>query len=346
MSDQTSKGPVLLIHGWNSAPRSFGVLPNRLSKAGYSVLPIFRAYRCARGVSIGDLADQLEADWSRHQYEVSKYPRKPAVIAHSMGGLVVRAWILRHYLSQGLDAPVRLILECGVPRHGALLRWPARTSLQWGLIPGADAGRDMLPPNPFLTELAWAEFNHREAMPPVVSLTGSLEGPSLFGLLIGGPNSDGVVPLICSNPNPFFALWRPDDSPDPVQLNCESGSARPALTWKGLAHSSRGGFFKVLAEDGQIAEGLLGAILELLQARTVNPAEFHAVPFSALESRRALLFLRSAQGTEIHVSAEKNSVARPRLVARREGLWLWEVGLSGEVNETARTLGVSDLWKN
>lgn len=69
--------------------------------------------------------------------------RAPVIVAHSMGGLAVRAWLQRYQA----DSRVARVVTIGTPHHGT---WLAH----WGSTPNA---RQMIPQGAWLTQLAASE---------------------------------------------------------------------------------------------------------------------------------------------------------------------------------------------
>jgi pimeloyl-ACP methyl ester carboxylesterase len=188
---------VILLHGWLGSSRTFGALPEILESDGHRLLPIFRQYpTSARRQTLEQLAHEFEAEFSRPR------PDGPVVVvAHSMGGLLIRAWMLRYYAARGKRPPVERVIECCVPRHGIHLEMPGRLAVRWGCVPGSGLARQMLCPNPLLWDLAWSELEHAALLPPVVAFTGLAGSASMASMLAGGRESDGVVPAALSQPN-------------------------------------------------------------------------------------------------------------------------------------------------
>jgi triacylglycerol lipase len=79
--------------------------------------------------------------------------RPPVLVAHSMGGLAVRAWLAAQADARAADARVQRVITIGTPHHGT---WMAR----FGHSPNA---RQMRPGHPWLLALAAAETTQRQA---------------------------------------------------------------------------------------------------------------------------------------------------------------------------------------
>ncbi|MCW8131652.1 MAG: alpha/beta fold hydrolase, partial [Planctomycetota bacterium] len=192
---------VLLLHGWLGRPESFGALPDLLAADGHRVLPVFRRYNSRpRAKRLEDLADELEETLAREKI-LQNLDAPMVIIGHSMGGLLARVWMLRHYASKGVMAPVERFFACASPHHGVYLEAFGRVCVRLGLVPGTALARQMCAPNPFLWDLAWSELRHAELLPETVGLAG-LAGYSAIHWICGGLESDGVVPAVFSNPNP------------------------------------------------------------------------------------------------------------------------------------------------
>lgn len=136
-SDAAGRIGVLLVHGfvcnrglWNAWLRRLRAL--NLPCVAVSLEPVFG--------SIDAYVPQIEA--AVRQLEVAT-GRTPVVVAHSMGGLAVRAW-LRH---GGGDARVREVITLGTPHHGTWLG-------QWAF---SENGCQMRLDSDWLRDLAAAE---------------------------------------------------------------------------------------------------------------------------------------------------------------------------------------------
>lgn len=231
--------PVLLLHGWLGGAHTFAALPTLLKSIEHVVLPSFLPYPTqGRRITLEQLADRLEQTL---RAEAAWNGAPLTVLAHSMGTLVARVWMRRHYLDRGLAPPVRLFIECGAPRHGVFLKRAARAMVRWGLVPGAGLAQAMLAPQPWLWDLAWAERAHETLLPPMVALTSVLRRSNWLAPIIGGRDSDGIVPLACSQPNPWFA--RPGAPAGRLR-------ERPFRVLPDYAHSSHRGLLQHLRADG------------------------------------------------------------------------------------------------
>ena len=82
--------PVLFVHGINGTPANFEYLIGRLDRSRYQAW----VYYYPSGVHLASIADHLDQTMSKLQlrHRVQRF----AVVAHSMGGLVSRGFILRH----------------------------------------------------------------------------------------------------------------------------------------------------------------------------------------------------------------------------------------------------------
>jgi pimeloyl-ACP methyl ester carboxylesterase len=233
---------VVLLHGWLGSPQAFGILAEILEGDGHRILPILRSYRTTGPRTLEELADQFEEEFSHPRPDVPV-----TLVAHSMGGLLARVWMLRHYTAHGKRPPVERIIECAVPRHGTFPQTAGRLAIRCGLVPGAALARQMLCPNPFLWDLAWGELEHLAMHPPVIALAGIEETPSFISRLAGGEESDTVVPAAFCQPNAVFL--RPGQSPDSLP-------PRPFRVFRGFRHNGPRGLLAHLHYDrtGKVAE--------------------------------------------------------------------------------------------
>lgn len=116
---------LILVHGYACNHRFWRRWQGRLATAGVPVLaPDFEP----PFAGIDPLVDRLEAAVARAERETGC---PPVVVAHSMGGLVLRAWRARR---AGQGARLHAAITVGTPHRGT---WIAR----WGLGPNPRAMR-------------------------------------------------------------------------------------------------------------------------------------------------------------------------------------------------------------
>ncbi len=137
--------PVLLLHGWFSARRTFDVLERRLRRDGYGVfsLDLGGARSSFLGRGIDDLADLVRAKVERI------YARYPGlgpltIVGHSKGGLVATYYVKK----LGGWRRTRAVVTLGTPHRG--------TPRAWLGVPFALFARSlvqMIPGSPFLARL-------------------------------------------------------------------------------------------------------------------------------------------------------------------------------------------------
>ena len=135
--------PVLLIHGYagNSGywlPMSKLLKQARISHYGIDLEP--------PGASIDDFVPQVEAAVARLRRETGS--PQVIILAHSMGGLVARAY-LRDCARRHVAAPVARVITLGTPHHGTALA---------SFGPGSNAAQ-MRRDSPWLEALAASEAN-------------------------------------------------------------------------------------------------------------------------------------------------------------------------------------------
>ncbi|HEX9052115.1 MAG TPA: alpha/beta fold hydrolase [Anaeromyxobacter sp.] len=142
--------PVLLLHGWMSARRTFDVLERRLRRDGYGVFSLdlggLRGSAIGRGID--DLADLVRAKVERI------YARNPglgplAIVGHSKGGLIAVYYVKK----LGGWRRTRAVVTLGTPYRGTPLGW-----LGVPLAPVVRSLAQMAPGSAFLARLhdgAW-----------------------------------------------------------------------------------------------------------------------------------------------------------------------------------------------
>lgn len=105
------KMPVLFVHGINGTPRNFDYLIRQLDRSRYQPWVVYYpsgAYIDNVARYIDQMLQQLQA---RYQFD------KIAVIAHSMGGLVSRSFILKH-LETVNHLAIPLFVSISTPWNG------------------------------------------------------------------------------------------------------------------------------------------------------------------------------------------------------------------------------------
>ena len=176
--DLTYKIPVVFVHGISGSAREFESFVGQLDRTRYK--PWFFHYP-----SGGDLDQLAELFYqiflSGKVYESGGMPI--IVVAHSMGGLVVREAINR-YEGRQSENQIHLFVSIASPFGGHAA---AATGEKHGLIV-LPSWRDLNPENPFISNL------YRKPMPEFVhhELIYAYKNP---GALKIGENSDGVVAL-------------------------------------------------------------------------------------------------------------------------------------------------------
>ena len=138
------KIPVLFIHGAMGHPANFADLIGRLDRSRFQPWLVY--YPTAP--SLEKTAMWLDR-WVQDLYAVHRYPRM-AVVAHSMGGLVARAFINRVIAAgDGRAEGLRLFITMSTP-------WDGHASAQRGVDRApvvAPSWYDMAPESPFLRSL-------------------------------------------------------------------------------------------------------------------------------------------------------------------------------------------------
>ena len=105
---QAARLPVLLVHGYICNDRVWDQLARALHEAGHPVLaislePLF--------TSIDDYSPQIQQAVLRLQEATGT--KRIALVGHSMGGLIIRAWLRQHG-----SADVDRIITLGTPHQG------------------------------------------------------------------------------------------------------------------------------------------------------------------------------------------------------------------------------------
>jgi pimeloyl-ACP methyl ester carboxylesterase len=135
---QPARG-VLLVHGYFCNRGMWSGWVRRLRAAGHPVIAVNLEPLWADISAHGPLLDEAVA---RLQHASGGLP--PLVVAHSMGGLVVRSWLAQQPNVWGC---IHQVVTLGTPHHGTWLAWGGR---------GCNA-RQMRWHSPWLQSLATAE---------------------------------------------------------------------------------------------------------------------------------------------------------------------------------------------
>ncbi|MDF2458762.1 MAG: hypothetical protein K0S79_1178 [Nitrospira sp.] len=179
------KIPVLFVHGINGTPVNFRVLIEHLDRTKYQPW----LYYYPSGVHLSGLADHLDQTMKKLQlhHGFTQYH----VIAHSMGGLVSRGFLLRNQAGES-RARVALYITISTP-------WAGHKAAQAG-VDYAPAvvyvWNDMAPRSAYLTDLFFSTHNGAPMHRPLPSGT---RHHLLFGFKHSGTAvgecSDGTVTL-------------------------------------------------------------------------------------------------------------------------------------------------------
>jgi len=177
------KIPVLFVHGINGTPTNFRFLVEHLDRTKYQPW----LYYYPSGVRLSGLADHLDQTMKKLQLQhgFTRY----YVIAHSMGGLVSRGFLLRNQSGQS-RARVPLYITISTP-------WAGHRAAQAG-VDYAPAvvyvWNDMVPRSPYLTDLF---FSTRDGVPVHRPLPSGTQHHLIFGFKHRGSGecSDDTVTL-------------------------------------------------------------------------------------------------------------------------------------------------------
>jgi pimeloyl-ACP methyl ester carboxylesterase len=180
--------PVLFVHGIEGSPRQFAELARSLDRERFQAW----FYHYPSGGRLADVAVHLAGlvEDLRYRY---RFPSLFAV-AHSMGGLVTRAFVQHHFADTQRET-VKLLVSISTPWAGQQSAEGAAAAAERGyaMVP---AWLDLAPGSPFLDGLFFQDPGTRRAPRP-------LPANVAFHLLFGfqrdsssfGPSEDGVVTL-------------------------------------------------------------------------------------------------------------------------------------------------------
>lgn len=174
---QVGSAGVVLVHGWLCNRAMWADALHQLRAAGVPCVAVSMPLWLHR---IGTGRAVLDAAARRMQVATGC---RPVVVAHSMGGLIVRDWLRSLSDPQALHRP-GTVITVGSPHHGT---WSAQLAL------GANVAQ-MRPGNPWLQQLAQEEARPGSAARQVqwhcaLSDTDNLVYPGTTALL------DGATPL-------------------------------------------------------------------------------------------------------------------------------------------------------
>lgn len=135
------KVPVLFVHGANGTPRNFRFLIDSLDRKHFQPWVYFYPSGAKLDLVASHLDQTMMKLWARFGF------KKVLVVAHSMGGLVARAFVRAHHASRGADIP--LLVTLATP-------WGGHDAARIGVEHAPAVVRswfDMAPGSPFLTGL-------------------------------------------------------------------------------------------------------------------------------------------------------------------------------------------------
>jgi pimeloyl-ACP methyl ester carboxylesterase len=179
------KIPVLFVHGINGTPNNFRALVERLDRTKYQPW----MYYYPSGLHLAGLADHLDQTMKNLQLKhgFTQYH----LIAHSMGGLVSRGFLLRNQTG-GSRARVPLYITISAP-------WAGHKAAQAGVdyAPGVVyVWTDMAPQSAYLTDLF---FTTHDGAPVHRPLPAGVQHHLLFSFksrgAMSGECSDSTVTL-------------------------------------------------------------------------------------------------------------------------------------------------------
>jgi pimeloyl-ACP methyl ester carboxylesterase len=133
-----SRRPVLFVHGYGGSPRDFSYLIARLDTARFQAW----VYNYPSGLRLPQLAAHLE--WSISQLRNRFQFNCVSIVAHSMGGLVVRGFIQRNASTPDTQC-IPVFVSISTP-------WGGSRAAQWapGLV---STWRDIARGSPYLQNL-------------------------------------------------------------------------------------------------------------------------------------------------------------------------------------------------
>ena len=134
--------PVLFVHGIKGSPRDFRYLIQGLDRRKYQAW----VYYYPSGEGLGAAAGQLQL--AVHTLEQRYATGELIVVAHSMGGLIARDFVLRHARS-GSDVRIPLLVTLSTP-------WSGHRAAAYGIrlaLRVKPSWYDIVPDSPYLARL-------------------------------------------------------------------------------------------------------------------------------------------------------------------------------------------------
>ena len=141
--------PVLLVHGLYHNPSGWMYLRRHLQKAGFRDIRTLKYSSWKTDIA----AITAKLDAAVRDIENSRPGKKPLLVGHSLGGLLIRNWLA----DAGNQKRAMGAVTLGAPHRGSKM-----AALAFGAL-----GKSLSPANPFFADLALREA---EASIPCVSL--------------------------------------------------------------------------------------------------------------------------------------------------------------------------------
>jgi pimeloyl-ACP methyl ester carboxylesterase len=180
---EVGKIPILFVHGMGGFPREFEFLIDNLDRKRFQPWVIFYPSGGRLDAAAQVLTDMIEGLRAIHGFQ-DLY-----VVAHSMGGLVARAFILDYVADTGRDT-IKLFVSMATPWRGmesAAIGMLAMKPLR-GKLQGPASWKDVATGSRFLNSLFYEDPDSREEPRP---LPESVSFHLFCGCLSGG---DKTVP--------------------------------------------------------------------------------------------------------------------------------------------------------
>lgn len=156
--------PVLFVHGIGGTPRDFQAMIDALDRRRFQAW----VYYYPSGVGLASAAAHLDQTIMKLERQLA-FPRL-AVVAHSIGGLVARSFILKHHEAQG-PAAIPLFVSIATP-------WDGNAAAGFGVEHApvvVRSWRDIAPGSAFLTRLFYADATPAAA-PAAAKAAGGSDG--------------------------------------------------------------------------------------------------------------------------------------------------------------------------